>query len=77
MAKRRQNPKPDKLLYGKAEAAFALSLSVRSIEAMIADQRLTTRRFGRRVLIPAVDVRRVAETILKFDMLQGTSHKSA
>ena len=77
MAKQRQTHKPDKLLYGKAEAAFALSLSVRSIEAMIADQRLTTRRFGRRVLIPAGDVKRVAETILKSDMLQGISHKSA
>lgn len=44
---------------------------------MIADQRLTTRRFGHRVLIPAGEVKRVAETILKSDMLQGTSHESA
>lgn len=62
-----------KLLYRRDEVAFALGLSVRSIDAMIADRRLTTRRFGRCVLIPAADVRRVAETILSSDMLQGVA----
>ena len=60
-----------KLFYRRDEAAFALGVSTRSIDAMIADRRLTTRRFGRAVLIPAADVARVAETILRSDMLEG------
>jgi excisionase family DNA binding protein len=67
----------EKLLYRRQEAAFALGLSVRSIDAMIADRRLTTRRFGRCIVIPASDVRRVAETILDHDMLQGVSPSHA
>ena len=66
-------PKIEKLLYRRKEAAFALGLSVRSVDAMIADQRLTTRRFGRSVMIPARDVQRVAETIISQDMLQGVA----
>ena len=73
MAKQPGKHKVDKLLYRRQEAAFALGLSVRSIDAMIADQRLTTRRFGRCVVIPAGDVKRVADTILQSDMLQGVA----
>ncbi len=64
-----------KLHYRKREAAYALGLSVRSIDAMIADQRLTTRRFGRCVMIPAADVERAAKTIIRSDMLEGVSPK--
>ena len=73
MAKAKTKPQVEKLMYRRHEAAFALGLSVRAIDAMIADQRLTTRRFGRCVLIPATDVRRVYETILASDMLQGVA----
>lgn len=65
--------KVEKLMYRRQEAAFSLGLSVRSIDAMIADKRLTTRRFGRCILIPAQDLRRVADTILQSDMLQGVA----
>ncbi len=64
-------PAVEKLLYRRHEVAHSLGLSVRSIDAMIADKRLTTRRFGRCVLIPASDVRRVADAIVRSDMLQG------
>ena len=73
MAKASTKPNVEKLMYRRQEAAFAMGLSVRAIDAMIADQRLTTRRFGRCVLIPASDVRRVVETILTSDMLQGVA----
>lgn len=53
-------PVVEKLLYSKKDAAFALSISVRSIENMLADKRLTFRKMGTRVLIPASEVRRVA-----------------
>lgn len=70
MAKLQNIPK---LLYRRQEAAAALGLSVRSIDNMIADRRLTTRRFGRCVLIPAADVHKVCDTILRSDMLQGSA----
>jgi excisionase family DNA binding protein len=43
---------PTKLLYNKTEAAEMLSLSVRTIENLIANRELIVRRVGRRVLIP-------------------------
>lgn len=51
----------EKLLYDKRSAAFALSVSVRTIENMLASKQLSYRRCGRKVLIPASDVRRVAK----------------
>lgn len=50
-----------KLLYNKREAAFALGISVRSIEYMMANKSLSYRRYGRSVLIPAADIRRVSK----------------
>ena len=66
----------EKLFYRRAEAAYALGLALRSIDYMISDQRLTTRRFGRSVLIPAADVRRAAAEILRSDMVQGNGSGS-
>jgi hypothetical protein len=65
--------KIEKLFYSRQEAAFALAIPLRSIDYMIADQRLNTRRYGRRVLIPAADIRRTADKILRCDMLPMTA----
>jgi excisionase family DNA binding protein len=43
----------DKLLFSKREAATILSLSVRTVENLIARKELTARRVGRRTLILA------------------------
>lgn len=43
-------PQP-KLLYTKREAAHLLSLSVRSIDYLITNREIASRRVGRRVLI--------------------------
>lgn len=51
----------EKLLYDKRSAAFALSVSVRTIENMLANKQLSYRRCGSKVLIPASDVRRIAK----------------
>lgn len=59
----------EKFFYGRKEAAFALSISVRSIDYLISEQKLRTRRMKRRVLIPAEDVKRVAAEIMRSDML--------
>ncbi len=50
----------EKLLYSKADAAYALSLSKRSIDYLISGKKLETRRIGSRVLIPAESIRRFA-----------------
>lgn len=51
----------EKLLYSKKDAAFALSLSVRSIEHLLATKRIEFRRFGAKVLIPATEIRKFAK----------------
>jgi hypothetical protein len=50
----------EKLLYSRKDAAFALSLSMRSIDYLIAGKHLLTRRIGNRILIPADEIRRFA-----------------
>jgi len=42
-----------KLLFSKREAAQRLSISVRTLENLLATKELEARRIGRRVLIPA------------------------
>jgi excisionase family DNA binding protein len=58
--KRRPRAAAEKLLYSKADAAYALSLSKRSIDYLISGKKLEARRIGNRVLIPAESVRRFA-----------------
>lgn len=70
---RRPAPPVEKLLYSRKDAAFALSLSLRTIDTHIANQVLTTRRHGGRVLIPAADITRMAARILRCDMLEGSA----
>lgn len=57
---RPQPERVEKFLYSKAEAAYALGVSKRSIEYLISGQQLETRRIGSRVLIPADALRRFA-----------------
>lgn len=63
----------EKLLYSRKDAAYALSVSLRSVDTMISNKILTTRRFGGRVLIPAQDVRRVVQRVMRCDMLEGSA----
>jgi hypothetical protein len=59
--------RPDvaKLLYSRQETAYALGISVRSVDYMIADKKLLVRRFRGRVLIPVSEVRRVSRRDFK------------
>jgi excisionase family DNA binding protein len=45
-------PAQPKLMYDKAETAEMLSVSIRTVENLIANKELTVRRIGKRVLIP-------------------------
>jgi hypothetical protein len=50
----------DKLLYDRKSAAFAASVSLRTIDYGIAQGLLETRRNGRRTLITAASLKRYA-----------------
>jgi excisionase family DNA binding protein len=50
----------EKLLYSQKEAAFMLSLSLRSIEHMISKQQIQVRKIGGRRLIPRSELFRIA-----------------
>lgn len=53
-------PEPLKLLLTKEAAANALSISLRSLDYLIADKEIPTRRIGRRVLVPVGALKRYA-----------------
>jgi excisionase family DNA binding protein len=59
--------RPDvaKLLYSRHEAAYALGVSVRSVDYLIANKKLLVRRLGGRVLIPVSEVRRASRRDFK------------
>lgn len=50
----------EKLLYSREDAAIALSISIRSVDCLIAERKLTTRRIDRKTVIPAGDIKRFA-----------------
>jgi excisionase family DNA binding protein len=52
--------KSEKLLYSKEEAAENLGLSVHTITRDVRLGRIASRRYGRRVLIPAAEITRIA-----------------
>jgi len=52
----------ERLLYGREEASFALSISVREVDYALALGEFDTRRVGKRVLITARSLKRWANT---------------
>jgi hypothetical protein len=46
------HPVAPRLLYSREDAAYQLSISVRSVDYMIAGRKIDTRRIGSRILIP-------------------------
>jgi excisionase family DNA binding protein len=53
-------PPHAKLLVGRGEAAEILSISVRSVDYLLANRQLTFRRIGSRILIPVTDLQKFA-----------------
>ena len=49
-----------RLLYDRKEAARLLSVSVRTIDRLIGTKMITARRIGRSVLIPHVELMKLA-----------------
>ena len=58
----------EKLLYRREEAAFALGCSLRSIDYLIADGKLSIRKMGRNTVIPAAEVKRLASDVIRSGM---------
>ena len=50
----------DRLLYDRKTAAEMLSISVRTLDYLISQRKLETRRIGRKLLIPRESLRRFA-----------------
>ena len=50
----------EKILYTKREAAQLLSISIRSLDYLIFNQQIPTRRIGRRVLVHRDSIERFA-----------------
>jgi excisionase family DNA binding protein len=57
---------PEKLLYNKREAAQSLSISVRTVETMMAQKKIAFRRIGKKVLFERGTLKEIArrDTIL-------------
>jgi hypothetical protein len=51
---------PEPLLYDRRRAAAALSISIRSLDYLIASGSVRVRHIGSRVLVPAIELRRLA-----------------
>ena len=62
----------EKLLYSRRDTAEALSLSIRSIDYLITTGRLTARRVGGKILIPASAIRRFAREDHPDSVRSGT-----
>jgi hypothetical protein len=54
-------PNTEKLLYDRKNAAHALSISIRSLDYLIARGEFETRRIGKKVLIPASELRKFSQ----------------
>lgn len=54
------NEEKQRLLYDKRTAAALLSISIRSLEYMIAKSEIKVRRLGSRVLVPRIEVEKLA-----------------
>ncbi len=52
-----------KLLYSRKEAAWSLSISVRSLDLLVAAKQIDIRKLGKRIMIPIESLTRYASMI--------------
>lgn len=64
----RAKPMPQKMLYSRKDAAWILSISVRSIDHIIARGLLQTRKIGNRIMIPHGALVKFASKNHAFDL---------
>ena len=63
--KRKLREKPERLAYGRAEAAYAIGVSPRTLDYWISEGRIQARRLGGRVLIPLSELARILREGIK------------
>lgn len=63
----------EKLLYARKDVAHALSISLSTVDRMIASQEIRTRRLRGRVLVDPAEVRRIADRILRHDIVSESA----
>jgi len=51
---------PTKILYDRKSAAYALSISVRALDYLIANKQLATRKLGKKIMVPHGELSRFA-----------------
>jgi excisionase family DNA binding protein len=51
----------DRILYSRKEAAQQLSISISTLEQLIAQGELQVRRLGKRILVPRTELERLSE----------------
>jgi excisionase family DNA binding protein len=71
-----ESEKPNRLLHPKKEAAYLLGISVRALDYLIADKKLSTRRIGKRVLIPATELHRFIRSDHPENVREMPSHQT-
>jgi excisionase family DNA binding protein len=54
----------DRILYSMKEAAASLSISLSTIEQLIAQGDLAVRRIGKRVLVPRTELEKLARRVV-------------
>lgn len=50
-----------KILYSRKEASWAIGLSLRSLDALVASGQIKTRKMGRRIMVPAAALEKFAQ----------------
>jgi hypothetical protein len=66
-----------RLLYDRKSAALQLSISVRSLDYLISDNRLRVKRVGGRVLVSADELRRFAQSNQPEPVVSQVNRKAA
>lgn len=73
--KRSDTGKVEKMFYRRDEAAFAFGVGVGQIDDLISNKKVRTRRWGRCVLIPAGDLKKIEAEIMLSDLLDAKPAK--
>jgi hypothetical protein len=53
-------PELKKFLYSRKEASWSLGISTRSLDYLIGNKQLSTRKLGKKIMIPATELSRFA-----------------
>lgn len=67
----------ERMLYSRKEAAYQLSVSVSTLEQLIAQGGIQVRRLGKKILIPRKELERLAENDVRVVWPEKVNGKTA